>query len=53
MDSPLSISSSLIFSGGSSRRSVLAVSLTNAQVILEVRSQENGVVFRNIYAVEH
>ena len=29
------------------------MSLTNAQVILEVRSQENGVVFRNIYAVEH
>ena len=29
------------------------VSLTNAQVILEVRSQENSVVFRNIYAVEH
>ena len=29
------------------------VSLTNAQVILEVRSQENTVVFRNIYAVEH
>ena len=29
------------------------VSLTNAQMILEVRSQENAVVFRNIYAVEH
>ena len=29
------------------------LSLTNAQVILEVRSQENAVVFRNIYAVEH
>lgn len=29
------------------------VSLTNAQVILEVRSQEDTVVFRNIYAVEH
>ena len=29
------------------------VSLTNAQIILEVRSQENSVVFRNIYAVEH
>ncbi len=30
-----------------------SISLTNAQVILEVRSQENTVVFRNIYAVEH
>lgn len=29
------------------------MSLTNAQVILEVRSQENAVVFRNIFAVEH
>ena len=29
------------------------VGLTNAQVILEVRSQEDTVVFRNIYAVEH
>lgn len=29
------------------------ISLTNAQVILEVRSQENAVVFRNIFAVEH
>ena len=29
------------------------VSLTNAQVILEVRSQEDSVVFRNIFAVEH
>ncbi|MTJ92143.1 MAG: hypothetical protein F8N36_04650 [Desulfovibrio sp.] len=29
------------------------ISLTNAQVILEVRSQENTVVFRNIFAVEH
>ena len=29
------------------------MSLTNAQVILEVRGQDNGVVFRNIYAVEH
>lgn len=29
------------------------LNLTNAQVILEVRNQENTVVFRNIYAVEH
>ena len=29
------------------------VGLTNAQVILEVRSQEDTVVFRNIFAVEH
>lgn len=30
-----------------------SLNLTNAQVILEVRNQENTVVFRNIYAVEH
>lgn len=29
------------------------MSLTNAQVILEVRNQENTVVYRNIFAVEH
>ena len=29
------------------------MSLTNAQVILEVRNQENAVVYRNIFAVEH
>jgi len=28
-------------------------SLVNAQVILEVRGQDDSVVFRNIYAVEH
>jgi len=29
------------------------LNLTNAQVILEVRNQDNTLVFRNIYAVEH
>jgi len=29
------------------------LNLTNSQVILEVRNQDNTLVFRNIYAVEH